>query len=306
MPDPDIGRLPSLNALRAFAVAGKHLNLTAAAGELFVTPSALSHQIRSLEENLGQKLFVRARNGLQLTRAGQALLPPLLAAFQQISTAVGELTLQPRPNTVTVSMLSTFAMRWFIPRLFRFQQQHPDIEVRISTSIELVDFERDDFDCAIRSGQGIWPDTQAIRLFAERFTAVCSPSLASTEAPLGQPGDLAGHTLLHAKLRPDDWRIWLHAAKLEKLLPAHEQTFETRNFAIAAAIRGLGVAIIDPLLVEEELKDGRLIQPFPQTLATESAYFYVWSSRKEENPAAALFRQWLVGEAADMDQQAGG
>jgi len=306
MADPEIGRLPSLNALRAFVVAGKHLNLTAAAGELFVTPSALSHQIRSLEENLGQKLFVRTRNGMQLTRAGQTLLPPLLAAFQQISSAVGELTLQARPNTVTVSMLSTFAMRWFIPRLFRFQQQHPDIEVRISTSIELVDFNRDDFDCAIRSGQGIWPDTQAIRLFSERFTAVCSPSLASADAPLDQPRDLAEHTLLHAKLRPDDWRIWLHAAKLEKLLPAHEQTFETRNFAIAAAIRGLGVAIIDPLLVEEELKDGRLIQPFPQTLATESAYFYVWSNSKEENPAAAIFRQWLVGEAADMDQQARG
>jgi LysR family glycine cleavage system transcriptional activator len=300
MSDSDIGGLPSLNALRAFAAAGKHLSLTAAATELFVTPSALSHQIRSLEESLGQKLFIRTRGGLELTRTGQTLLPPLLAAFRQIASALAEAAPKPRPNTLTVSMLSTFAMRWFIPRLFRFQQQHPDIEVRISTSIELVDFEHDDFDCAIRSGRGTWPGTHAIRLFSERFTAVCSPSLPTRDAPLDQPEDLARHTLLHAKLRPDDWHIWLNAAHLEKLAIAHEQTFETRNFAIAAAIRGLGVAIIDPLLVEEELKDGRLIQPFPQTMATESAYFYVWSEHREEKPSAAIFRQWLIGEAAEM------
>ncbi|HKI61577.1 MAG TPA: transcriptional regulator GcvA [Mariprofundaceae bacterium] len=303
MPDPDISHLPSLNALRAFAAAGKHLNLTAAAAELFVTPSALSHQIRSLEESLGQKLFIRSRSGLELTRAGKILLPALLSAFQQISSALSEVTPQRQPNTVTVSMLSTFAMRWFIPRLFRFQQQHPDIEVRISTSIELVDFGHDDFDCAIRSGLGSWPGTRSIRLFSERFTAVCSPSLPTREAPLDRPEDLARHTLLHAKLRPDDWRIWLHAAHLGKLTAAHEQTFETRNFAIAAAIRGLGVAIVDPLLVEEELKDGRLIQPFPQTMATESAYFYVWPERREEKPSAAIFRHWLLGEAAEMDMQ---
>lgn len=299
----DLGRLPSLNALRAFAAAGRHHNLGDAAKELFVTPSALSHQIRSLEEQLGTKLFVRSRSGLTLTPAGQSLLPAISSAFEQITAAIDDITAQPRSNALTVSMLSTFAMRWFIPRLFRFQRMHPDIEVRISTSIELVDFARDDIDCAIRSGQGSWPGTRAIRLFAEHFTPVCSPSLATDTAPLKSLEDLAAHTLLHAKLRPDDWRIWLKAARLEALVPAHEQTFETRNFAIAAAIRGLGVAIIDPLLVEEELRDGRLIQPFPQTLATESAYYFVWPEQGEENPQITAFRQWLVGEVEEMDTQ---
>ncbi len=299
----NIGKLPPLNALRAFAVAGRHLNLSSAAKDLFVTPSALSHQIRSLEEHLGQKLFNRSRSGLTLTRAGQALLPAMAGAFEQMTAAISELTDKPRPNVLTVSMLSTFAMRWFIPRLFRFKEQHPDIEVRISTSITLVDFDREDVDCAIRSGQGSWMGMHAIRLFAERFTPVCSPALTSAGMPLASPQDLARHTLLHAKLRPDDWRIWLKAARLEALSPAHEQTFETRNFVIAAAIRGLGVAMMDPVLVDEELKDGRLIQPFPQTLATESAYYYVWPDKQDEKPAVAIFRQWLVAEANEMQHE---
>ncbi|MDX8408241.1 MAG: transcriptional regulator GcvA [Mariprofundaceae bacterium] len=297
---PDSARLPSLNALRTFTVVGRHLNLTHAAAELFVTPSALSHQIRSLEEQLGLTLFNRSRSGLSLTAAGQALLPAITSAFEQMRAAINDLSKASRPDVLTVSMLSTFAMRWFIPRLFRFKAQYPDIEVRISTSIELVNFEREDIDCAIRSGRGEWPGTHAIRLFAERFTPVCSPDLAHADMPLTAPEDLARHTLLHAKMRPDDWRIWLKAARLEHLTPAHEQTFETRNFVIAAAIRGLGVAIMDPVLVDEELKDGRLIQPFPQTLATESAYYFVWPDTHEEKPAAALFRQWLTGEASSM------
>jgi len=295
------GKLPSLNALRTFTVVGRQLNLASAARELFVTPSALSHQIRGLEEQLGLKLFTRSRSGLTLTASGQELLPAMTSAFEQMSTAINDLTKKTsRPDVLTVSMLSTFAMRWFIPRLFRFKERYPDIEVRISTSIELVDFEREDIDCAIRSGQGEWPGTHAIRLFAERFTPVCSPKLAHADMPLTTPEDLARHTLLHAKLRPDDWRIWLKAARLDHLTPAHEQTFETRNFVIAAAIRGLGVAIMDPVLVDEELKDHRLIQPFPQTLATESAYYFVRPDSHDEKPAVALFRQWLTCEASSM------
>jgi len=145
-------RLPSLNALRAFETAGRHLNLRAAADELFVTPYALSHQIRGLEEQLSVKLFVRQRQGLSLTPAGRTLLPQLSVAFVQLSEAVAAVRPVRHSGILTVSMLSTFAMRWFIPRLHRFQRQHPQIEVRISTSIDLVDFEQEDVDCAIRSG----------------------------------------------------------------------------------------------------------------------------------------------------------
>ncbi len=299
----DATRLPSLNALRAFAVAARHLNLTAAAKELFVTPSALSHQIRNLEQHLGVSLFHRTRQGLRLTQEGEVILPGIREAFDLIGGALSRLHTPKTANILHVSMLSTFAMRWFIPRLFRFQQRHPDIEVRISTSIELADLDRGDIDCALRSGQGNWPGTKADRLFAEHFTPVCSPSLLSSETPLNNPADLKDHTLLHAKLRPDDWRDWLIAAGLPDMEPRQIQMFETRNFAIAAAIRGLGVAIIDPALVTEELKDGRLVQPFPQTLPTESAYYFVCPDREGEKPALALFRQWLLDEAGQMEAE---
>jgi len=300
---PDNTRLPSLNALRVFAVAARHLNLAAAASELFVTPSALSHQIRNLEQQLGVTLFHRTRQGLRLTQEGEVILPGIREAFDLIGSTLSMLHVPKADNILHVSMLSTFAMRWFIPRLFRFQQRHPDIEVRISTSIELADLERGDIDCAIRSGRGNWTGTEADRLFAEHFTPVCSPSLLDGEIPLNNPADLEDHTLLHAKLRPDDWRIWLIAAGLPNLESRQIQMFETRNFAIAAAIRGLGVAIIDPALITEELKDGRLVQPFPQTLPTESAYYFACPDREDDKPALALFRQWLIDEAGQMDTE---
>jgi len=295
----EIGRLPSLNALRAFVVAGRRLNLAAAAKELFVTPSALSHQIRSLEETLGVSLFVRKRQGLELTDAGRQLLPGLAEAFDRIGDTLDQLRPPTESSTLTVSMLSTFAMRWFIPRLSHFQQLHPEIEVRISTSVELVDFAREDVDCAIRSGRGQWPGTRAERLFAEQLTPVCSPKLMHN-SPIRSPVDLAGQTLLHAKLRPDDWRVWLHAVGAGSLKPAHEQTFETRNFAIQAAIDGVGVAIIDPSLVTDELQGGRLTQPFRQTLPGDNAYYLVTPSNRPESARLQAFRQWLLAEAGAM------
>lgn len=293
------GRLPSLNALRAFVAAGRNLNLKRAADELHVTPSALSHQIRALESELGIALFKRTGKGLELSDAGRLILPGISTAFDHIGETLTQLRPTSASNVLNVSMLSTFAMRWFIPRLYRFQQLHEEIEVRISTSIELVDFTRADMNCAIRSGRGIWPGTHALRLFDERFTPVCSPALPQGEPPLDSPADLASQTLLHSKLRPDDWRVWLAAAGLPDLNPAHELQFETRNFAIAGAIRGLGIAIIDPLLVQEELKDGRLIQPFSQTLPTSSAYYLVWPDWKNEPPKLAAFRAWLQEEVTE-------
>jgi len=295
----EVGKLPSLNALRAFVVAGRRLNLAAAARELYVTASALSHQIRGLEESLGVSLFARKRQGLELTDAGRQLLPGLTEAFDRIGDTLASLQPARESNTLTVSMLSTFAMRWFIPRLSHFQQLHPEIEVRISTSVELVDFGREDVDCAIRSGRGQWPGTVSVRLFAEQLTPVCSPKLLQNR-PIRTPADLADQTLLHAKLRPDDWRVWLHAVGAGNLKPAHEQTFETRNFAIQAAIDGVGVAIIDPSLVTDELQTGRLAQPFRQTLPGDNAYYLVMPANRPESARLQAFRQWLLAEAGAM------
>ena len=290
MPDR---KLPSLNGLRAFAVVGRYLNLKEAARALFVTPSALSHQIRGLEQHLGVQLFTRTQQGLKPTAAGASLLPGVQQAFEILADNIATLNSRTEQQILTVSMLSTFAMRWFIPRLSRFQQLHPDIEVRITTSIEAIDFRHEDVDCAIRSGHGNWPGLHVDKLFTEQLTPVCAPSIT-----MNTPADLQHQTLLHARLRPDDWHIWLNSAGASEIKPAHEQTYETRNFAIQAAIDGLGIAVVDPALVKDELLSGRLIQPFMQSLPSQNAYHLVYPPNQANNPSLQAFRDWLLAEAS--------
>ncbi|MCF7821145.1 MAG: transcriptional regulator GcvA [Mariprofundaceae bacterium] len=285
--------IPSLNALRAFVAAGRHGNLKDAAAELFVTPSALSHQIRNLEESLEVQLFNRTKAGLSLTQAGELIYSDMAAAFEQIEEAIARLNRKSQDELLNVSMLSTFAMRWFIPRLSDFQKQHPEIEVRISTSVSQVDFAREDIDCAIRSGRGNWPGLHAEYLFAEAFTPVCSPGLAKS---LKSPEALQNHTLLHARLRPDDWHVWLGTVGVGEMQPRQEQVFETRNFAIQAAVDGVGVAIVDPSLVAEEIRAGRLMVPFPQTLADESAYYLVYPEKYSGLQRIRTFQTWLLAQ----------
>jgi len=294
---PKLSRLPSLNALRAFSVVARHLNLRRAADELCVSPSALSHQIRGLEKTLNIRLFERKQAGLILTHEGEILQPGIAESFEKIVDTLALLNPTVKKRTLTISMLSTFAMRWFIPRLPAFQQLHPDQEIRIATSIDLVDFESGDVDCAIRSGSGFWPNVSAGYLFSEQLTPVCSPVLINQEKPMHRPSDLAHHTLLHATLRPEDWQIWLKSAGVGGLRPAHEQTFETRNFAIAAAIKGVGVAIVDPSLVSEEVASGRLIQPFDQMLSSENAYYFVSPENVVSPQNLIELKNWLLTEA---------
>jgi LysR family glycine cleavage system transcriptional activator len=289
---------PSLNALRAFVTIARHRNLKAAASELFVTPSALSHQIRGLEETLEVRLFDRSPTGLTLTPAGESLLPQLAEGFELIDRAIIQLQRRRHHDELlSISMLSTFAMRWFIPRLSSFQRLHPEIEVRISTSVSLVDFAREDIDCAIRSGNGDWPGLHTVYLFSETLAPVCSPKLLSDGAPLQKPEDLVRHTLLQARLRPDDWHIWLHAAGAGDISPAHELEFETRNFAIQAAVDGVGIAIVDPSLVGEELRAGKLVMPFEHTLTQDNAYYFVCPQENRGLPRIQALENWLLKQA---------
>ncbi len=295
----ELKTLPPLNALRAFAAVGRHLSLAAAAAELHVTPSALSHQIRTLEERLGTRLFVRQARGLELTEAGRTILPGVQEAFAALAHTMELLAPEEGEHSLHISMLSTFAMRWFIPRLSRFQQAHPATEVRIATAVSLVDFEREDFDCAIRFGDGHWDGLHADLLFPEQLVPVCSPSLPTKENPLATPADLKHHTLLHAQLRSDDWQLWLHAAGIDDADAEHGPVFETRNFAIQAAIDGLGVAVVDPHLVAEELKSGRLIQPFAELPISRGAYYLVYPDRIAKAERFKAFRKWLLSEVQD-------
>lgn len=285
-----IKHIPSLNALRAFVTIAKHGNLKDAAKELFVTSSALSHQIKNMEDSLGLPLFHRSQSGLTLTQSGDTIYPDLADAFDKIEQSILKLGKHEQRVILNISMLSTFAMRWFIPRLSDFQKQHSNIEIRISTSINQVDFSREDMDCAIRSGHGAWPKLHAEHLFSETFTPVCAPDIAKE---MLSPKDLAYQTLLHARLRPDDWQAWLAALNVDIHI-INEQTFETRNFAIQAATDGVGIAIVDPSLVAKEIKAERLVTPFPQTLANESAYYLVYPEKNKDLKHIKMFQTWLL------------
>jgi len=287
--------MPSLNALRAFVAVAKHGSLKDAATELFVTPSALSHQIKNMEDLLDIQLFLRNKAGLTLSPSGNLIYADLADAFKQINQTMAKLNHHNHGELLNVSMLSTFAMRWFIPRLSSFQQLYPNIEVRIATSVAQVDFEREDMDCAIRSGHGQWQGLHAEYLFSETFTPVCAPKL--TQA-LQAPNGLLDYPLLHALLRPDDWHVWLAAAGVTEQPLQHGQTFETRNFAIQAAVDGVGIALIDPSLVTEEVKAGRLVLPFSKTLTDKNAYYLVYPEAYKVLPRIQAFQAWLLAQVA--------
>lgn len=290
-------RLPPLNALRAFEAAARHLSFTKAAEELSITPSAISHQIRGLEAHLGVCLFRRASRALILTDEGQSYLPALRDAFDAIHGATARLAARKAAGPLTVSLLSSFAVRWLIPRLPRFQSRHPEIEVRLSTTPRPVDFRREDVDCAIRHGRGRWPGLAADLLLSEDLFPVCSPQLLAGRHPLREPRDLAHHALFQIEMRRDDWRIWLNAAEIAGIDPERGPLFESSDLALRAAAEGLGVAIGSSALVEDDLKAGRLVAPFAGRLPTDSGYYFVVPEDRRDQPKIAAFRAWLLEEA---------
>ena len=212
-------RLPPLNALRTFEAAARHLSFTKAAAELFVTQAAVSHQIRTLEDHLGARLFRRANRALMLTDEGQALVPAVRDAFDRLLAGVRRVEDLCCGGALTISTTPSFAATWLAGRLVRFQALHPEIELHLGATPRLVDFAREGIDCGIRYGEGDWPGLRAERLFRTALMPVCSPILLDGAHPLRRPEDLAHHTLLHALDGGDDWRLWLRAAGVQRDRP---------------------------------------------------------------------------------------
>jgi LysR family glycine cleavage system transcriptional activator len=293
-------RLPPLNALRCFDIAAKHLSFTKAAAELHVTHSAVSHQIKALEEWLGLPLFRRVNRGLVLTEAGQAYLKPIREAFERLGDATRRLRVRERSGPLTVSVMPSFAGKWLVPRLGRFRQRHPDIDVRISASSELADFERDDVDIAVRYGRGDWPGLRVELLMHETLFVVCSPSLLQGPDAIRAPADIVRHTLLSdLDWRIDVWQIWFEAAGLGVggVEARRALSFNYSNLMIQAAVDGLGVALSQHALAGDDLAAGRLVRPFDISLPTEYAYYVVMPEVSAERPKIAAFRNWLKDEA---------
>lgn len=286
--------LPPLNALRAFEAAARHLSFTLAAEELHVTQAAVSHQVKALEERLGVKLFRRLPRALFLTEEGQALAPDLREGFDRLAEAVGRVGRREAHGTLTVTLLTTFALGWLVPRLSAFQAIHPEIDVKMMTSARLVDFTREDVDCGIRNGTGQWPELYRLKLLDEFFSPLCTPEMA---ARLRQPDDLAQVSLLQTIGLPNEWQVWFDGAGLR---PGFDVTrgpmFDSTLIAVQAAMRGLGVAVGDPRHFAADIAAGRLVIPFPQVVPMGKSWWFVCLPSMAERSKIKAFREWLVAE----------
>jgi LysR family transcriptional regulator, regulator of gene expression of beta-lactamase len=287
-------RLPSLNGLRAFEAAGRHGSFTAAATELNVTQTAVSRMVRLLEERLGFALFQRHANALELTAQGQALLSGLSDAFDSIARITEQVSGMRAGPVLTVGVGPALAVNWLIPRLTRFHQAHPQIEVRMATG-GATRAVRDDWTCTIRRDANPWPGYLAEELFPSRLVPVCVPALAEK---LRNLSSLRKATLIVVPHLASDWDRWFDAAGIRApTRSGNEAYFDNNAMAMQAVLDGVGVAIAQPLYVTDALVSGRLVAPFP-TIATklEGWYFEYHPSRAEE-PALLAFRQWLHDEA---------
>ncbi len=294
-------RLPPLNALKAFEAAARHLSFTRAAAELNVTPGAISHQVKTLEELLEVQLFRRMTRALRLTDAGQSALPTLAQGFDKLAQGVEQIRAQSDSRLLTVSITPSFGAMWLVPRLERFRSQYPDIEIRIDGTDRLVDLAHDNADVAIRYGPGGYKGVRVDRLFSPVNTPVCSPALLECDHPLKQPDDLRHHTLLHIDWKEDEasWRMWLLAAGLHDIDPIRGPRFTMENMAVQSAVDGHGVALVGDILVADELAAGRLVRPFNTSLSTPLTFSYYLLSAKDSGTQykVAAFRDWLLEEA---------
>lgn len=295
--------LPPLNALKVFEAAARHMSFTKAAEELHVTPGAVSQQIKTLEDFIGGRLFRRTKRALLLTDAAQASLPILREAFDKLDEAARILTARGDSRRLTVSVAPSLAAKWLVPRLDRFQEKNPDIEVWISADMEVVDFAVDDVDLAIRYGAGTYPGLEVELLMEESILPVCSPRLLQGDNPLRTPSDLAFHPLLHDG-SPDteehfssNWAMWLKAAGVTGVDAKRGATFNQSSLAIEAAVAGKGVALAKSTIALADLEAGRLVAPFDLSTPSSFSYFLVHPASKARNNAVKAFKKWLREEA---------
>ncbi|MBA3811278.1 MAG: transcriptional regulator GcvA [Caulobacteraceae bacterium] len=295
-------RLPPLNALRAFEAAARHLNFSRAADELSVTPGAVSQQIQNLEDYVGASLFKRTPRGLLLTDAAQTALPALREAFDRLAEAASLLTAAVDGRRLTLTAAPSFAAKWLVPRLGRFEEAHPQVDVWLSAGMDLVDFGAGEVDLAIRYGAGPYAGLESLRLMSETVTPVMSPELMATN-PVNEPRDLARHILLHDG-SPDadescpDWLMWLAARGVKGVDGNRGPRFNQSSLVIEAAVGGRGVALAKRTLAQDDLDAGRLVVPVPISTSVDFAYYVVHPKAKGRLPQVKAFVAWIAAEAA--------
>jgi LysR family transcriptional regulator, glycine cleavage system transcriptional activator len=295
--------LPSLDLLRGFEAAARHLSFTLAAAELYLTQSAVSRQIATLEARLGVRLFVRRNRGLTLTDDGETLRAAVAKAFREVDDALERIR-SPVTRTLNVTASVAFSALWLVPRLPRFAREHPGVDVRLSATSALLDLARDRIDVAVRYCAPHAAPADAVELFGGDVVPVCSPKLLRDRArPLKTPADLRHHVLLHYDdpLRPMPWQAWstwLEAAGIPDLKPAGSLHFSHLDHAVLAAVEGQGLALGIRSVLGDLLADRRLVVPFAQASRADRGYFAIIAPGARERPEAVRFVQWLQQEVA--------
>ncbi|MEM1286837.1 MAG: transcriptional regulator GcvA [Pseudomonadota bacterium] len=296
-----MSRLPTLNGLQAFESVARLASFKAAADELNLTPSAVSYQVKTLEDRLGVELFARLNRAIELTEAGEALFPEIREAFTRMRVAVDRLSADTPENVLVVSTGPSFAAKWLSPRLFGFMDEHPEIEIRISASLKLVDFARDGVDVGIRFGPGNYPGLDHIRLMGDELTPVVSPSFLE-DHPISTPGDILQLPMIideSMAFSPNAprWETWFESAGISPDREVRGLRFNHADHAIDAAIRGSGVALARTSLAQVDLQNGLLAEPFPDLrVTTPLAFYLVMPPTARLKPKVAAFTSWLLNE----------
>ncbi|WP_374516005.1 transcriptional regulator GcvA [Niveibacterium sp.] len=297
-------KIPSTSALLAFEAAARHQSFTRAAEELALTQSAICRQIAALEDFLSVRLFRRTRRGVQLTEAGLSYsrqIAPRLDAIEHDTLAV--MAHHGASSVLELAVVPTFATRWLLPRLASFHMQHPDVVVNMHTQTRPFLFDQTEFDAAIYFGEAGWPGTEAHFLMREFPVPVCSPHLPGVRPQMG-PDEIALLPLLQQTTRPYAWRQWFAAVGVNPANDMGGMRLELFSMLAQAAIERLGVALIPPFLIQQELATGNLMSPCPLSFASTRAYYLIVPEGKAERPALTHFRKWLVAEAAEQDESA--
>src|SRR5258707_292286 len=301
--------MPPLNALRAFEAAARHLSLTRAAQELHVTAGALSHQIRGLEDLLGLKLFERHVRSIALTSAGRQLFPGLQTGFVHIRDAVAGLSNASDERVLVISTPPGLTAKWLAPRLYRFSAAHPEIDVRVSSSLGNANFTTDGVDVALRNLSAdpvADPDLVIDRLIALNLVPVCSPRLIETHGPFTSPAALKGVPLIHdeslaSRADMPTWADWFEAAGVGGIDVNRGMRFNSADHALDATVEGAGVLLAHDALAYDDLRTGRLVAPFDLTLPSGRCYCFVCARKRRESANVRAFLAWLKEEAAAVD-----
>ncbi|MFM0070414.1 LysR substrate-binding domain-containing protein [Paraburkholderia sediminicola] len=289
-------KIPNMGTLLAFEASARHESFTHAAKELFLTESAISRQIATLESNLGVRLFVRAKQRVVLTRAGRLYSTQVRRALENLDRdTLSIIAHGSGGGYLELAVLPTFASQWLIPRLKDFNDRTPDVRINMGVRTDTFSFEESHFEAAIHYGKPTWPGTSSDYLFGEEVVPICSPSLLSK--PIKKPHELLGYPLLHSTTRPDAWTRWLSELGVEDNSTMQGVRYELHTMLISAAAAGLGVALVPKFFVDGQLKQLGLIIPFEAATVADSAYYLVYPTELSHGKPLDLFRTWLLEQA---------